>query len=183
MKIKLSQEKAYTLLNHCPVVLVSTYYQRRANVATVAWVMPVNFMPPTVALVIGEDNYSFEAIKRTKEFVINIPTRQIIKNVLGCGQCSGRTTDKFKKFSLTPLSAKTMKPPLIKECIAHLECRVCDERLVDDYNIFVGSVTYAWVDKGVYRNRLLIEKTHAQTIHHLGKGIFSIDGILLKTKR
>jgi flavin reductase (DIM6/NTAB) family NADH-FMN oxidoreductase RutF len=86
----------------------------------------------------------FEALMATRQCVINIPTADIADKVIGCGNTSGRRVDKFRRFGLTPLPAKTVAAPLIAECYASLECRVADTRLVNRYNFFVLEVQQAW---------------------------------------
>jgi len=117
--------------------------------------------------VVSNRNFSFEALRETKECVINIPTVEIAKQTVGCGNTSGRTVDKFKKFRLTPVAASRVAPPLIDECYANLECKVTDARWADEYNIFVLEVLKAWIDPSRKRPR---------TIHHLGWGRFMVAG-------
>ena len=181
MKIKIPLSKANRLINHGPTILVTSFYKGRPNVCTIAWNMPVDFDPPKVACVIGEDNYSFECIKKTKEFVINVPDKSLLKEIIQCGSVSGREVDKFAKFNLTPIPAAEVKPPLIKECIAHLECRFLRQDLADEYNVFLANVVCAWVEKGLFKgNRLLVEKKGAKTIHHLGAGYFAFPNGITK---
>ena len=104
------------------MVLVTTASKGRANIMTMSWHTMLEFEPPLVACVISNRNYSFDILKTTKECVINIPTVELAKQVVGCGNCSGQKVDKFKKFALTPMDASCVKPPLIDECYANLEC-------------------------------------------------------------
>jgi len=174
MKVKVPLDKAHRLINHGPTVLISSFYKGKPNVCTVAWNVPVDFNPPKVAVVIGEHSHTFECVKNTKEFVINVPNKALLKKVIQCGSVSGREVDKFKKFGLTPMPAKKVKPPLIKECIAHLECRLLRDDLVDEYNMFLAGVVCAWAEKSLFKdNRLLVEKIGAKTIHHLGARYFT----------
>jgi len=165
MKVKVPLSKVNRLINHGPLILVSSFDKGRPNVCTVAWNMPVDFDPPKVACVIGEGSYTFKCVKKTKEFVINIPAKSLLKKVIQCGSVSGEKIDKFKKFSLTPIPSAKIKPPLVKECIAHLECKLLRDDLVDEYNIFLAEVVCAWAEKPFFKdNRLLVEKTGAKII-------------------
>ena len=85
--------------------------------------------------------------------------------MVGIGNCSGLTVDKFAKFGLTPVGAEQVEAPLIAECYASLECRVADTRLVNRYNFFVLEVVKAWVDTAVKQ---------PQTLHHRGHGVFVV---------
>jgi flavin reductase (DIM6/NTAB) family NADH-FMN oxidoreductase RutF len=159
--------RVYRLLEPGPVVLLATMRKGRANVMPMSWHMMVEFEPPLVACVVSDRNYSFQALKTTKECTINIPTVALAKKVVGCGNCSGRTVDKFAAFGLTPRKASRVAPPLIDECYAALECRVVDTRLVNRYGIFLLEVLRAWHDPSVKRPR---------TIHHRGFGTFMVAG-------
>jgi len=159
--------KVYGLLEPGPVVLLSTAREGRANIMTMSWHMMLEFEPPLVGCVISSRNYTFDIVKATKQCVINIPTLELSKKVVGCGNTSGRTVDKFKEFGLTPAAASCINAPLIDECYVNLECRVIDDKMVSQYNLFILEVIKAWIDP---------KKEHPQTIHHLGEGAFMVAG-------
>lgn len=154
-----------------PVVLVSTMIGERVNVMTMSWHMMIDFEPPILACVISNRDYTFDILKKTKECVINIPTVELARKAVACGNTSGRNIDKFKEFGLTPSAAACVHAPLIDECYANLECRVIDTKLVTQYNTFIVEVVKAWID-GSQKN--------PRTIHHHGKGIFVVDGKTIK---
>ncbi|MHB1401062.1 MAG: flavin reductase family protein [Thiobacillus sp.] len=165
--------KVYGLLEPGPVVLVTTARKGRANIMTMSWHTMMEFEPPLVGCVISGRNASFDALRATKECVINIPTREWVKQVVGIGNCSGRTVDKFAKFGLTPEPAAEVAAPLIGECYASLECRVADTRLVNRYNFFVLEVVQAWVDTAIKQ---------PQTLHHRGNGVFAVASETVKLR-
>src|SRR5579864_8375924 len=101
----LSLSKVYQLLEPGPVVLLTTARKGRANVMTVSWHMMVEFEPPLVACVVSNADYSFAALRATKECVIAIPGIKLAPKVVNIGNCSGRDVEKFAKFGLTPLPA------------------------------------------------------------------------------
>ena len=159
--------KVYQLLGTGPVVLVTTSANGKPNVMALAWHTVMDFAPPVVGLVVGEQSLSFKTLKATKECVINIPTAELAKQVVGCGNTSGRTVDKFTKFGLTPDAAVKVNPPLIAECYASLECSVVDVKLVAKYNFFILKVVKAWVDPTI---------REPQTIHQRGICEFMVAG-------
>lgn len=159
--------KVYRLLEPGPVVMVTTARNGKANIMTMSWQTMLEFEPPLVGCVISNRNYSFDSLTATKECVINIPTVELAKKVVGVGNCSGRRVDKFRKFSLTPMAATYVQAPLVDECYANLECKVVDGKMVDKYNLFILEVVKAWIDPA---------QKHPQTIHHQGRGVFAVDG-------
>jgi flavin reductase (DIM6/NTAB) family NADH-FMN oxidoreductase RutF len=167
--------KVYQLLEPGPVVLLTTARKGRANVMTMSWHMMVEFEPPLVACVVSGNDYSFEALTRTRECVIAIPAVKLARKVVEVGNSSGRDLDKFEAFGLTPVPAERVKAPLIAECFANLECKVADARLVNTYNLFILEVLKAWRDP---------TQKNPKTIHHQGFGKFVVDGrtITLKSK-
>jgi flavin reductase (DIM6/NTAB) family NADH-FMN oxidoreductase RutF len=170
-KNSLPLSQVYRLIEPGPVVMVTTASGERANVMTMSWHMMIDFEPPILACVISNRNYTFNILKKTKECVINIPTMELAKKVVACGNTSGRNVDKFKKFGLTPSAAAYVQAPLIDECYANLECRVIDMKLVTQYNIFIVEVVKAWIDRS---------QKHPRTIHHHGNGKFAVDGETIK---
>ena len=167
--------KVYRLLEPGPVVLVTTRHKGKANIMTQSWHTMMEFEPPLVGCVISGRNHSFDALQITKECVLNIPTAELAKQVVGVGNCSGNRVDKFRKFRLTPRPASQVAAPLIDECYANLECRVADTTLVPAYCLFVLEVVQAWIDPTVKEPR---------TLHHLGHGNFMVAGerIRLRSK-
>ena len=167
--------KIYRLLESGPVVLVTTAREGRANVMPLAWHTLIDFDPPLVGIVLGEQNYSFATLKTTRECVLNIPTAEIGQKAIACGECSGRKTDKFEKFNLTPVPATKVRAPLVKECYASIECRVADARMAKKYNLFILEALQAWTDPAVRAPK---------TLHHLGGDLFMVAGrrIHLRTK-
>ncbi|OHC82571.1 MAG: flavin reductase [Sideroxydans sp. RIFOXYD2_FULL_59_7] len=166
----------YRLLEPGPVVLMTTSHKGKANIMTMSWHTMMEFMPPLVGCVISGRNYSFEALQKTGECVLNIPTVELAKQVVKVGNNTGRTMDKFRKFRLTASPAALVAAPLIAECYANLECKVVDRRMVNKYNFFVLEVVKAWGDPA---------QKDPRTLHHQGKGVFVLDGnrIKLPSKR
>jgi len=163
--------KVYSLIEPGPVVLVTTSSKGLSNIMTMSWHMMMDFEPPIVGCVISNRNYTFDILKETKECVINIPTVELVEKVVGCGNTSGRTVDKFKVFGLTEVSASCVKAPLIGECYANLECKVVDGNMVSKYNLFILEVLKAWINPAM---------KDAQTIHHRGRGAFMVAGETIK---
>lgn len=163
----LALSKVYQLLEPGPVVLLTTEQGGRANVMTMSWHMMIEFEPPQIACVVSEGDYSFAALKTTGECVIAVPAAKLASKVVGIGNCHGNEVDKFQKFKLTVTAARQVRPPLIKECFANLECKVIDFSMVSKYDLFILEVVRAWIDPMQKRRK---------TIHHQGYGKFAVDG-------
>jgi flavin reductase (DIM6/NTAB) family NADH-FMN oxidoreductase RutF len=170
-KKSLPLSKVYQLIEPGPVVMVTTARKGKPNIMTMSWHMMIDFEPPILACVISDQNYSFNTLKETKQCVINIPTVELAKIVVGVGNCTGAKVDKFKKFHLTPEDASQVDVPMIAECYANLECKVIDMKMAKKYNIFILQVLKAWITPS---------KKRVQTIHHCGNGIFIVDGKKIK---
>ncbi len=165
--LKLS--KAFTLIEPGPVVLVTTYDGRRDNVMTISWTMVLDFSA-RFAIATGPWNHSYVALRDTKECVLSIPTVDLVDIAVGVGTCSRKDTDKFAKFGLTRGKAKHVQAPLIKECLANIECRVVD---MIGHNIVVLEGMAAYFDNTREEQRM---------IHAVGDGTFIVDGLKLDRK-
>jgi len=166
-------EKVYTLIEQGPMVMLSTSLNGRPNIMTLSWHMMIDFVPPLVGCVISNRNYTFEVLEATGECVINIPGAELAKKAVGCGNTTGRETDKFEKFHLTPMKASQVRPPLIGECFANFECKVTDTRMVEPYGLFILEVVRAWVDP---------KKKNPRMIYHCGKDVFRLSGKTFRLK-
>lgn len=168
---KIQIGKAFTLMESGPVVLVTTNDGKKNNVMTISWTM-VNDFTPTFAITTGSWNHSFAALRKTKECVISIPTVDMLDKIVGVGTCSGAETDKFEMYQLTPLEGKHVKAPLIKECLANIECRVVD--IIKKHNIVILDGMAAYFDEA---------RKEKRTVHAVGDGTFIVDGRRLSRKK
>ncbi|HQL01422.1 MAG TPA: flavin reductase family protein [Smithellaceae bacterium] len=157
-------DKAFTLLEPGPVVLVTTCDGKKNNIMMISWTMVVDFTP-RFAITTGPWNHSFSALKKTRQCVIAIPTVDLIDKVVGVGTGWGADTDKLEEFSLTAVKGKIVKAPLISECLANIECRVID--IVLKHNIIVLEGVAAYVDD---------RRKEKRTLHAVGDGTFIADG-------
>lgn len=149
-----------------PVVLVTTAYRGKFNVMTMSWHMVIDFSPK-IACVIGPWDYTYTALRRTRECVLAIPTVDMAETVVEIGNYSGRDIDKFAAYGLTALPATTVRAPLIGECLAHIECRVSSLRLQKSESIVILEGQKAWIDP---------RRKERRTIHANGDGTFTVDG-------
>ncbi len=146
------------------MVLVTTHDGHKDNIMTISWTIVMDFTP-VFAITTGEWNHSFAALCKSRECVIAIPTVDMLDKVVGIGTCSGTDTDKFAKFKLTALQGKVVKSPLIKECLANIECKVID--IIEKHNIVVMQAVAACMDTARKEKRM---------VHAVGDGTFIVDG-------
>jgi flavin reductase (DIM6/NTAB) family NADH-FMN oxidoreductase RutF len=136
--------------------------------------MPTSINPPLVAISIAPRRHSHTLIEEIMEFVVNVPTMNVLKATLFCGRKSGRDYDKFKETSLASLPARKVKPPIIKECAAHLECKLHSQFTTGDHTIFVGEIIEAYADKEAFTDKYNLK--NARMIFHLGGNEFATLG-------
>ena len=169
-KRSLPLSKVFGHLEPGPLVMITTSEYGKPNVMTLAWTIVMDWKP-LIGIVMGQEDYSFHILKKTKQCVINIPTVDIAKKVIGCGSTTGKRTDKFAKFGIATSPAKKVDAPLIDECYVNIECKVIDTTLVNRYNFFVLEGVKAWIDPSV---------KDPKTMHHRGFGNFAISGKIVK---
>lgn len=172
-KSQVNIASAYRLLHPMHTVLVSCVGKAgKPNVTTLAWAMPTSINPPLVAISLAPTRHSHTLIEESGEFIVNIPTLETLQAVYACGSLTGRSFDKFKKTNLTPMPAKKVKAPAIRECIAHLECSVVSKFTTGDHTVFVGKILEAYADMGVFTESYDLKK--ARMLYHLGGNNFAI---------
>ncbi len=171
-KASVGASSVLRLLHPMHTVLVSSLGKDgKPNIITLAWAMPTSINPPLVAISVSPRRYSHGLIEETREFVVNVPTMDILKEAFLCGVLSGRNHDKFKEAGLTALPAKKVKPPIIKECVAHLECKLYSKFQTGDHTIFIGEIIEAYANKEAFTDKYDLEK--AKMVFHLGGNEFA----------
>ena len=165
--IEMPASKAYRLLEAGPIVLVTTNSRGRANIMTMGFHMMMQHDPPLIGCVIGPWDHSYNALRATGECVIAIPTVDLAETVVDIGNCSGRHLDKFEKFGMTAVPSAEVSAPLIRECLANIECKVSSATLADSHNFFILEAVRIWIDPA---------RGERRTLHHNGDGTFTVDG-------
>ena len=133
--------------------------------------MPISFEPKYLAFAVAPTRYTFSNLREVKEFVVNVPTADMLDKVWICGKLSGRDSDKFKISGLTPVPSKIVKPPRIEECPVQLECVVEEMKEYGDHYLVVGRVVAEHVSKLDF-----------QPLLHLSGPTFFNTGGVLKAK-
>lgn len=133
--------KPGNMLYPLPAVMVSvTDGQGNDNIITVAWTGTICTNPPMVYISVRPSRYSYEMLKKTGEFVINLTTEELAFATDYCGVRSGRNVDKFKEVHLTKEPAQFVKAPMIKESPVSIECRVTEVKKLGSHHMFLAEV-------------------------------------------
>ena len=125
----------------------------KPNIITLAWVGVVNSEPPMIGISVRPSRYSHACIKRSKEFVVNLPSREMVREVDACGVLSGKETDKFNTMKWTPVPADKVKPPLIGECSVQMECLVKHCLSLGSHDLFLGEVIALHVNGEIQKGK------------------------------
>ncbi|AIY90606.1 flavin reductase family protein [Geoglobus acetivorans] len=112
----------------------------KPNPMTADWVVPLSFNPPLLGVAIGKTRHTRKLIEEQKDFVIAVPTVELLRDVWVAGTVSGAKENKAEKMSATFIPSEKVSAPSIKECQANLECRVVREVEVGDHIFFVGEI-------------------------------------------
>lgn len=144
-KKKLPLSEVYKLIESGPTVMITASHKGKPNVMTISWTTMLDFDPPLIACVIGTQSWTRKMIEKTREFAINIPTVEMAKKVVACGNVSGRKIDKFAKFKLRKLRASKISAPLLDECYCNIECKVVDMAMAKKYDLIIAKGVAAWI--------------------------------------
>ncbi len=144
------QLRVSTALQPVPAVLVTCAgAQGRANIITLAWTGVACSVPPMLTIAVRPERFSHMLIEDSREFVVNVPSADLVWAVDYCGTRSGRAEDKFAGAGLTSLPASKVKAPLIAECPVNIECVVRHTMRLGSHDLFVGEVVAVHADESV----------------------------------
>ncbi|MDO5392325.1 MAG: flavin reductase family protein [Eubacteriales bacterium] len=142
------QWKPGNMLYPLPAVMVSvTDGKGNDNIITIAWTGTVCTNPPMVSISVRKSRYSYEMLKNTGEFVINLTTEKLAFAADYCGVKSGRDVDKFGEMKLTRKKASFVKAPLIEESPVNIECRVQSVQELGSHVLFLAEVLAVHADE------------------------------------
>ncbi len=171
----------YRVIFPTPAALVTSIdSEGKPNIATAGEVFMMSLKPLIVAVGFRPSRYSNKLMHATREFVVNLPKEEILEAVDYCGSVSGAEVDKFKATGLTPLSAKYVKPPLIKECPVNVECKVVDVICLGSHEVFAGEVLTIHADEEVIGGDGLPDLTRFKTIAFASRKYYRVTGLLEK---
>lgn len=141
--------KPGNMLYPLPAVMVSVgNKQGETNIITVAWTGTICTNPAMVYISVRPERYSYQMIKESGEFVINLTTEKLVKATDYCGVKSGRDVDKWKEMNLHQVKAETLEySPLILESPVNIECKVVEIKELGSHHMFLANVTAVHADE------------------------------------
>ncbi len=181
--------KGGTLLSPVPAVLVSCGTVEKPTALTVAWTGIINSDPPKTYISVRPERNSYDIIKSSGEFVINMLPSSLVKTLDYCGIKSGKHEDKLEKRKLTALPCEKLTAPLIAQSKISLECKVIEVKPLGSHDMFIADIVSVDIDEDLIdeKGRLMIEQAGLMAYAHgtyfaLGKKIGTF-GFSCKTKR
>lgn len=141
--------KPGNMLYPLPAVMVSVgNKQGETNIITVAWTGTICTNPAMVYISVRPERYSYQMIKESGEFVVNLTTEKLVKATDYCGVKSGRDVDKWKEMNLHQVKAETLEySPLILESPVNIECKVVEIKELGSHHMFLANVTAVHADE------------------------------------
>ncbi len=183
IKKEIYLDYTHRLLSCGCVVLVTSRFKNINNIVTLSWQMPASSKPKLFGLSVSKRHFSNKLIRKSRELAINIPDRNLIKEVHLCGSCSGKRVDKFRKSGLSPVDAKHIKAPLIEECFVNIECKVRNMYNLGDHTLFIVEPLIAMVDVRYFDGKFLkLNDRGIETLHHLGEDLYMVSGAVIKAR-
>jgi len=167
--------KPGNMLYPVPVVMVSCQEeQKKPNIITVAWAGTINTNPPMVSISVRPERHSYEMIKNSGEFVINLVTKKIIHETDFCGVRSGKDIDKFEVTHLTPLPSKIVKAPGIAESPVNLECCVKEIKSLGSHSMFIAEVVNVTIEDLYLKENGQFNLNHSELVTYSHGEYFSL---------
>lgn len=161
--------KPSTALSPIPAVMVSCCnLAGESNIITIAWVGTLCSEPPMIGIGIRKSRFSYEMIKETGEFVVNLPSEGLAWATDFCGINSGRNVDKFGELELTAIPGEKVNAPLIGECPVNIECKVKQVIELGSHDLFIGEVVAVHADDEVLDENGSISIEQAKLITYGG---------------
>ena len=139
--------KPGNMLYPLPAVMVSCADKNgNSNILTIAWAGTVCTNPPMVSISVRPERYSYDMIRKTGEFVINLTTKDLVFATDYCGVVSGRDVDKWKEMNLTKVMGSEVNVPYIKESPVSIECKVRSVEELGSHHMFLADVVAVHCD-------------------------------------
>ena len=167
--------KPGTFLYPIPAVMVTCGTMEKSNIITVAWTGIINTNPAMVYISVRPERHSYEIIKETKEFVINLTTKDLAYATDWCGVKSGKDVDKFKEMKLTKEKANFVKCPMIKESPVSIECKVKEIKDLGGHHMFLADVLAINADDKYIDENGAFDISKCDLVAYANGGYYTLD--------
>jgi flavin reductase (DIM6/NTAB) family NADH-FMN oxidoreductase RutF len=174
MRRNLDELDARRLLGGGPVLLVSSSYRGRHNVMPVAYAMNLSIVPPLIGIALHPGRHTTDIIRKTNEFAINIPTRDLLHHVQYLGTLSGADFDKLELTNLPTFQARRVGTVLLEGCVGWIECSLEDMVEMGDHFLAVGRVVAVSADDEAFEDHWLLKDNDLKPLHYLGSNFFAL---------
>ena len=159
----------YRVLYPLRTYLIVSGDREKPNIMTADWVIPLSFNPFLVGVAISPKRFSHGLIEKYREFVVAVPSVEMLKDVWTAGTRSGY--EKLKEMSITLADSKKISAPSIAEALANIECRVVNKIKTGDHDFFIGEVVNVSYDKEFFeKGKPNIKK---KPLAHIGENEFT----------
>ena len=166
--------KPGTFIYPIPAVMVSCGNMDKSNIITVGWTGILNTNPPIVYISVRPSRYSYNLIKESKEYVINLTTKDLVRAVDWCGVKTGEKLDKFKEMQLHKEKANFVKCPMIKECPVSIECKVIEEKDLGSHTVFISEVLAINADEKYINEKGAFDISKCDLISYANGGYYAM---------
>lgn len=166
--------KPGTFLYPIPAVMVSCGNMEKSNIITVAWTGIINTDPAMVYISVRKERFSYNIIKESKEFVINLTSKDLVSKTDWCGVKTGAKIDKFKETKLIKEKAKYVKCPMIKQSPVSIECRVVQEMDLGSHTMFIANVLAIHADEEFFDEKGAFDISKCHLIAYANGGYYEL---------
>ena len=166
--------KSGTFLYPIPAVMVSCGTMKKSNIITVAWTGIINTNPAMVYISVRPTRYSYELIKESKEFVINLTNEDLVYATDWCGVKTGSKVDKFKEMKLTKEKAEFVSCPMINESPVSVECKVKEIKKFGSHHMFIAEVLAIHADEKFIDKNGAFDISKCNLIAYSNGGYYSL---------
>ncbi len=166
--------KAGTFLYPLPAVMVSCGTMEKSNIITVAWTGIINTNPAMVYISVRQERYSYELIKKQKEFVINLTTKNLVRATDWCGVKTGAKVDKFKEMRLHKEKAQYVSCPMIEESPVSVECKVKEIKHLGSHDMFIAEVLAIHADEAYINEKGAFDISKCNLITYANGNYFAL---------
>ena len=166
--------KPGTFIYPLPVVMVSCGTMEKSNIITVAWTGIINSEKPMCYISVRKERYSHDIIKNSKEFVINLTTKDLVYATDWCGVKTGAKVDKFKEMKLDKEKAQFVKCPAIKQSPVSIECKVKEIKNLGRHDMFIAEILSIDADEKYINEKGAFDITKCNLITYANGKYFAL---------